>query len=139
MVLDLIEQYTIQNPKIAIIIFAAIVSLFISLINFFMLDKERMREIKARQKELQVEMKQHQKDGNQDKVMELQKEMFSSIGETFKHSLKPMIITIIPVLILFAFIRNLFAETALASSWFWWYLGAALGSSLIFRKLFKLP
>jgi len=135
MVLELIPQY----PKISIIIFAILISLFISIVNFFILDKDRMREIKKRQKELQAEMKEHQKAGNKDKVMELQKEMFSYVGETFRHSFKPMLITIIPVIIFFSFIRNAYAETALASSWFWWYLGAAIGSSIVFRKVFKLP
>ncbi len=98
-----------------------------------------MREIKKRQKELQVEMKKFQKEGNQAKVLELNKEMMSYVGETFKHSFKPMIITIVPILLFFGFIRNAYAETSIAGSWFWWYLGGAIGSSMILRKIFKMP
>lgn len=127
------------SPRVSIIVIALLISFFISLVNYFVIDKERMREIKARQKELQAQMKQHQKDGKHDEVMKLQQEMFSHIGESFKHSFKPMIITLIPMLVLFAIIRSTYAATAIAGSWFWWYLGAAIIGSMIFRKLFDLP
>jgi uncharacterized membrane protein (DUF106 family) len=44
------------------------------------MNKERMFEIKKRQKELQKEIKEHQKAGNHTKVMELNKEMFSFVA-----------------------------------------------------------
>ena len=127
------------NPKISIILIAVAISLLISLVNNFVLDKDRMRSLKARQKAIQEEMKEHQKNGNQDKVMELQKEMMSGIGESFKHSFKPMLITIVPIIVLFGIVRNTFAETAIAGSWFWWYLLGAIVSSMIWRKVFRLP
>jgi uncharacterized membrane protein (DUF106 family) len=132
-------EVIMQYPRITILGFAALISLFISIVNFFILDKEKLREIKKRQKDLSAEIKQHQKDGNHDKVMELNKELMAHIPETLKHSFKPMLITIIPVLIFFTFIKSAYAETAISSTWFWWYLGGAIASSLIFRKLFKLP
>ncbi len=139
MVLETISEFAMQSPKLSIIVFSSVISLFITIVNFFMLDKDRLREIKKRQKELQGEIKEHQKAGNSDKVMELNKELMSYIPETFKHSLKPMIITLVPILILFTYIRGLYAETTLASTWFWWYLGGAIFSSIIFRKVFRLP
>jgi uncharacterized membrane protein (DUF106 family) len=139
MVLETISQFAMDSPVISILIFSSLISLLITIVNFFMLDKDRLREIKKRQKELQGEIKEHQKNGNQDKVMELNKELMGYIPETFKHSMKPMIITLIPILLLFAYIRGLYAETAIASTWFWWYLGGAIGSSIIFRKIFNLP
>lgn len=134
-VIELIQLY----PRISVIIVALAISFLISLVNFFFINKERMREIKAKQKSLQEDMKKHQKDGNHDKVMELQKELLSSTGEMFRHSLKPMLITLIPILVLFAFIRSVYAETVIASSWFWYYLVSALVGSMIFRKVFNLP
>ena len=128
-----------QNPKIGIVVLAVGISFFISLINYFFLDKERMRELRSRQKEMQKQIREHQKAGNHTKMMELQKEMMSSMPEMFKHYLKPMLITIIPIFVIFAFMRKIFEQTAIASTWFWWYLVAALISSMIFRKLFKLP
>ncbi len=128
-----------QNPRVSIILISLTITLLITLVNFFFLDKEKMRGIKARQKELQVKMKEHQKAGETDKIMELQKELFSSTGEMMKHSLKPMLITMIPIIVLFSFIRNVYAETIISSSWFWYYLVSALAGSMLFRKIFNLP
>jgi uncharacterized membrane protein (DUF106 family) len=133
MITEIIQQY----PHVSIIVIAIAISFFISLVNYFVLDKEKMNEIKAKQKKLQEDMKIH-KD-NPQKLMELQKEMFSHMGASFKHSLKPMLITIVPLFILFPFVRTALAETAIKSSWFWYYLVASFASSLLFRKLFKLP
>jgi len=133
MVIELIQQ----NPKISIIVMALAVSFFVSLVNYFVLDKDKMQEIKNRQKAIQNEMKQH-KD-NPQKVMELQKEMFSHVGESFKHSFKPMLITLIPILLIFAFLRKEFIATSIAKTWIWYYIGVSIVGSMIFRKLFKLP
>ena len=59
------------NPKISIIAFSLVVSLFISLVNYFVLDKEKMHEIKRKQKALQEQMKIHQKAGNKEKMSEI--------------------------------------------------------------------
>ena len=126
-----------NNPRIAIIVLSFLVTLFITIINNFMIDKKRMGEIKEKQKGLREELKKH-KD-NPQKMMELNKQMMEDMPEQLKHSFKPMIITFIPIIIFFGFIRNSYAETAIAGTWFWWYLGASILSSIAFRKLFKLP
>lgn len=137
MVLEFIQPFMQSYPHLAVILAALLISFFISLVNYFVLDKERMHEIKSKQKALQEEMKNH-KD-NPQKLMELQKEMFSHMGETMRHSMKPMLITFIPLIILFPILRKMLLETAIASTWFWWYLASSIISSMIFRKLFKLP
>jgi len=128
-----------QNPRISIILIALTITFLITLVNYFFLDKEKMREIKERQKELQKQMKEHQKNGNHDKIMELQKELLSSTGEMMKHSMKPMLITLIPMIVLFGFVKSVYAETIIAKTWFWYYLVSAMVGSIVFRKLFRLP
>jgi len=127
------------NPKISIIAFSLVVSLFISLVNYFVLDKEKMHEIKRKQKALQEQMKIHQKAGNKEKMSEIQKQILSHSGDMLKHSFKPMIITLIPILIFFGYVRNVFATTSIANSWIWWYIGSAIVGSSVFRKVLKLP
>ena len=127
----------IAYPEISIVVVSGLISLFISLVNYFVLDKDRVRELRDKQKALNGQMKTH-KD-NPQKLQDLQKEMMSHMGESMKHSFKPMLITTIPLLVVLPFIRNLFIETSLAGSWFWWYFASAIVFSMIFRKLFKLP
>ena len=135
--LEFVKSFFQSNPRTAIILASMLISLFISIVNYFVLNKERMSEIKKRQKDIQEEMKMH-KD-NPEKLMQLQKEMFSHMGESFKHSMKPMLITFIPIVLLFPIVRNLVLTTEIAGTWFWWYLGSSIVFSMIFRKLFKLP
>ncbi|MBS3065812.1 DUF106 domain-containing protein [Candidatus Pacearchaeota archaeon] len=137
MVVEFIQQFAQSSPRIFVILVSILVSLFISAVNYFVLNKERMREIKERQKALQAEMKKH-KD-NPQKMMDLQKEMFSHVGESFKHSMKPMLITFIPIVLFFPLIRSALITTEIAKTWFWWYLGTSIVASMAFRKLFKLP
>jgi len=124
--ITLIQAY----PTTSIILFGLAISFLISLVNYFMLDKERMRELKKKQKDIQAEMKNHKE--NPEKVMALQKEMMS-------HSFKPMLITIIPILIFFSFIKGVYTTTIIAKTWIWWYIGSSIVGSIIFRKVFDLP
>src|SRR3990167_8156705 len=114
-VISLIQVY----PKISIIIIALLVSFFISLINYFVMDKEKLREIKAKQKALQKEMKEHQKAGNTAKMMEMNKELMGHSMEMMKHSFKPMLITFIPIILFFKYVRGIYAETSLGGHWIW--------------------
>jgi uncharacterized membrane protein (DUF106 family) len=132
-----ITAFIQANPRLSIILISIVVSFFISLINYLVLDKEKVRALREKQKTLNEEMKKH-KD-NPQKMMEIQKEMFSHMGENLRHSFKPMIITTIPLLIVFGLIRGEFNETTLASTWIWYYIGASIIASIFFRKLFKLP
>ena len=141
MITEFIQQWFLSSPiwgpRIFIVLAALLISLFISIVNFFVLDKEKMNALKSRQKEIQDEMKKH-KD-NPTKLMELQKEMFSHMGASMKHSLKPMLITFIPLLILFPMMRTLLADSVIKGSWFWYYIITSLVGASVFRKLFKLP
>ena len=129
----LIQTY----PHLSIIVLSLIVSFFITLANYFILDQDKMRASKERQKVLQAEMKKH-KD-NPQKMMELQKELFSHTGEMMKHSFKPMLITFLPIIIFFGYLRGWYADTTLGGAWIWWYIGASIVGSIIFRKLFRMP
>ena len=129
---ELVQQY----PTISIIIFSILVTLFVTVVTYFMTDRERMRELREKQKRLQAEMKNHK--NNPDKLMELQKEMMADLPEQMKHSFKPMLITLVPLLVLFAWLRGLYADTSLGVWWIAWYIGASMISSIIFRKMFKM-
>jgi uncharacterized membrane protein (DUF106 family) len=127
----------IQNsPIISILLFSLLVTLFITVVNYFMIDKNKMKEIRDRQKELRLEMKKH-KD-NPEKMMELNKRMMEDMPEQLKHSFKPMLVTMIPILLFFSWLRTTYAATSLASTWIWWYIGSSIVFSIILRKIFGL-
>jgi len=127
----------IQNsPRISIIVLSLLVTLFITIVTFFMTDRKRMKEIRDKQKELRQEIKKYR--DNPAKMMELNKQMMEDMPEQLKHSFKPMLVTIIPLILLFGWLRATFASTSIASTWFWWYIGASIISSILLRKIFGL-
>ncbi len=125
-----------NNPRIAIIILSLMVTVFITTVTYFMTDRERMKEIKAKQKALRLEIKKFKHDPA--KMMELNKQMMEDMPEQLKHSFKPMLVTIIPLLILLGWLRATFADTVIASTWIWWYIGSSIVFSMGLRKIFGL-
>jgi uncharacterized membrane protein (DUF106 family) len=131
-----INSYIIANPQISIIAFSLIVTVFITIITHFLTDKELMKRIKEKQKGLREQMKIHR--DNPKKMMEINKQMMEDLPHQMKQSLKVSLVTLVPLLILFGWLKTTFAVTSIASSWIWWYIISSLIFSLALRKIFKL-
>ena len=129
-------QTNAWNARISILALSFLVTLFITIITYYMTDRKRMKELRDKQKALRVEIKKHR--DNPQKMMELNKKMIEDMPEQLKHSFKPMLITMIPIIIIFAWLRSTFALTAIAKTWFWWYIGSSIFFSIILRKVFGL-
>lgn len=131
-----IQNLIVSNPKLSIVIISFLVSLFITVIRYFMIDKDKMKAIKEKQKALREEMKQYK--NNPEKMMEINQKMLEDMPEQMKQSFKPMIITLIPILIIFAWMRSIYALTDIANTWLWWYIISSIIFSLILNKGFGL-
>jgi len=125
-----------ENPQISVVMLSFIVTLFITVISYFVTDRELMRKIKEKQKALREEMKKYR--DNPEKMVEINKKMMEDFPYQMKQSLKIMVITMIPLLIFFKWARDIFSQTPIASTWIWWYIGASLVFSIFLRKIFKL-
>ena len=132
----MISELIQNNPRISMIVISFLVTLFITIVTYFMTDKVRMKELRDKQKRLKEEIKKHR--DNPQKMMELNKQMMEDMPEQLRHSFKPMLVTIIPMMLLWTWLKGVYTITPIASTWFWWYLGASLVSSIILRKLFGL-
>jgi len=87
------------DPGLAIIILAFLITLFITLIHKFTTDQKKMKSLKDDMKKHQDDMKKHKNDPK--KMMEIQKLVMDKNVEFMKHSLKPMLFTIIPIFLVF--------------------------------------
>jgi uncharacterized membrane protein (DUF106 family) len=97
-----------------------------------MTDREKMKDIRMRQKKLRVEMKEHK--NNPEKMMEINKQMLEDMPEQMKMNFKPMIVTMIPILIVFSWMRSTYALTSISGSWLWWYIGSSIIFSIFLSK-----
>jgi|TARA_Y100000310_G_scaffold167546_2_gene167375 uncharacterized membrane protein (DUF106 family) len=122
-----------SNPTISIISISFLVTLAMTLFTKYFTDQNRMKELKKIQKACQIKLKDNK--GNPEEQKKIQKEIMACSMELMKHSFKPMIFTFIPLIAIFWWVRGIFLETAIASTWLWWYIGAAIGSSIILRKV----
>ena len=134
--MNTINEFITSNPKAAIIILSIGVTLVMTLVTKFFTDQIKIKELKDRQKELQKKSKEAR--GNQKEMEKISQEILTISMEMMKHSFKPLLITFIPLLLLFWWARKAFVVTSLANSWIWWYIGASLVSSMIFRKILRV-
>ena len=136
MVLETILAWMETNPRLSIVILALAVTMISTLVTKWLTNQEHLHSLKKRQKEIQAELKNCKDDCE---IKEMQMEMMKITGTMMKSSFKPLLVTFIPFIILFYWIRGFYGgEEPLLASWFWYYLGAGIVSSMIYRKIFKL-
>src|SRR3989344_8762734 len=86
-----------------------ILTLLITIIYKYTSNQAELKRIREESIQIQKELKDH-KD-NPAKMMELQKKQFkSAFIDSFRHNMWPMMITIIPVGILFAYLRGYYVN-----------------------------
>jgi len=124
------------NPKIGILVLSFLVTLFITFISYYLTDRNLMKEIKARQKSLREDMKKYRDDPQ--KMLDLNKQMMADFPNQMKQSLKVSLVTLVPLIFVFNWLRTVFTGSSIASNWIWWYIVSSLVFSIGLRKLFKL-
>ena len=128
--IELITQY----PAVSIIIFSALITLVSTLITKWLTNQKHLKSMKVRQKQIQKDLKNCKPGDKQ--FEELQSEMLQITMVMMKSSFKPMLITFVPFLILFYWIRQVY--TGLLPNWIWYYIISSLVFSVAYRKVFKM-
>ena len=131
-----INDFMIANPKVSVILIASVLTFFSTLVTKWLTNQEHLKQLKAKQKELQKELKECRKNGDTCRVEEINLEVVKISMTMMTSSFRPMFVTFIPFIVVIYWIRGIYDP--LEISWFWWYLGGALVSSMIFRKLLKI-
>ena len=129
-----ITELMITHPQISIATVSVGVTLISTLAQKWLTNQEHLKTLKARQKEIQKELK----GCKEPTVMqELNAEMMQLTGLMFKSSMKPMFATMIPFLILFWWLKSIYIPL-LGNGWIWYYLGYSIAASIVLRKVFKV-
>lgn len=90
----------------AVIILSFIVSVIIIVVTKYTTDQTLMKKLKDEMKEHQTQMKQMKNDPA--KVMEMQKKAMQGNMKYMTHSLKPTLITFIPIILIFGWASSVF-------------------------------
>lgn len=139
------------SPLISILIFSFIITFLLSLFYKFLIDQKKLKELKEKQKELQEKIKNTKEA---EKLNELQKELVRTSIDSMKLTMKPTLITLLPLLLIFAGLKWLYMDAAGVGniiSWPWnlplvgngagWFLCYVIFGfifSLITRKILKI-
>ena len=128
-----------------IALISIILVLMSSLVRRAMIDREKMEETKKKMKEHQEKLKKISKSGNTKEMQRVQSEFMSLTMEQMKQSFKPMLITFVPFILVFGWLKGEYGNVGTVATilgfdlgWFWWYFICAMVFSLILNKIFKL-
>ena len=128
-----INELVVAYPLWSLGAISIVITLISTLAHKWLTNQEQMTNLKKRQKEIQKQLKGCKDDQI---LKELNLEIMQITGTLMKASMKPMIFTIIPFLIIFAWVREVYPP--ILDHWFWWYFGFAIVSSMILRKVLKV-
>ena len=128
------------NPLISLIVISFILTLLITIAYKYLTDQEVMKSLKLELKQLQKEIKESRNDTA--RMMELNKRSMEKNMQYMLKSFKPTLITLIPIIIIFNWIRNAYNGLELnflgINSWIWIYIIFSIVFSIILRKLMRV-
>lgn len=99
---------TPTNPVLTVLIIAFIISLISTVANKLLVDQDEMNEIQQKSKEFQKRLRDAQKRGDGKELAKLQAEqteMMKAQSKMMTNSFKPMIVTMVPILLIFWWMR----------------------------------
>lgn len=145
------------NLIVGVMIISLIISALIVGITSKVVDQKKMKAIKARTSSYQEEIKKAQKRKDTKKVSALQKEMMTHQKEMMGMSMKPMMYTFVPIIVIFTWLRQYdylndfitqqgylvtlpFTIPKFGSTlgWLGWYILCSFPMSVLIKKIFKI-
>ena len=131
------------TPLWSVIILSFVITLFVTLAYKFFTDQKLLKSIKEEMKQLQGEVKKAR--DNPERMMQLNQEMMRKNAILLKSSFKPMVITLIPILIIFGWLRKTFGNNGdllhifgLSFGWLGTYIISSIIFSMVLRKVLKV-
>ena len=126
-------------PQHSLIFISFLLTLLITIAYKYLTDQKFLKKAKAELKELQKEIKELKH--NPTRMMEKQKELMQKNMKLMGHSLKPSLFTLLPLIIIFSWLRSTYApmgKILFGLSWIWVYIIFSIIFSLILRKILKV-
>jgi len=93
-----------KNPMFTVFLIATIIAFITTLANKLLVDQDAIETSRQEMKQFQEKMKEAQKSGDPKalaKVQAMQKNVMAKQGDMMKNSFKPLIVTIIPIMLIF--------------------------------------
>jgi len=128
------------SPLFGVIMIAFAMTLMVTLIYKFLTDQKSMKRLKEEMKDLRKEIKLAAQDPA--KMAELNKISIEKSMQQMKHSLKPTLITMLPLILVLGWMGSTYETLTLnffgISSWLWTYIIISLIFSIVLRKVLRV-
>lgn len=128
------------NLNLGMTILVFIISIFMTLVQKYTTDQKTLKEMRAEQKLIQEQMKKLEVGSKEH--TELNMKLMKFIGPMFKLSMRPIVYTAIPIILLFRWFSDYFVTSKFLFfgflNWFWFYLVGSIIFSSILRKILKV-
>jgi uncharacterized membrane protein (DUF106 family) len=150
-----------SDPKLGLLVgvflVATLVSAIIIAISHRMVDQKRMKELKAEIAKYQKKIKKARDRRDLKRASALQNEMMKYNKEMMGMSLRPMMYTFIPIIVIFTWLRQyeylnefiaqngylialpfVIPKFGSTLGWFGWYILCSFPTSILIKKIFKI-
>lgn len=128
------------NVVFGLIIMTFVLNLLTTLLHKKVTNQDLLKQIKEEQKLVNEEMKLYR--DNPDKTLELSKKSMELAFKTFQITMRPVVYTAIPFILLFRWITSYFADNPVKvfgfMSGFWAYFVFFIITSIFWRKVLKV-
>ena len=138
---DSIFGWAIQrSPLTGMVVVAFTLTLLVTIVYKIMTDQDMLKNIKQEMKDIRKEIKSASQDPT--KMTELNKRSMEKSMTQMKHTLKPTLVTMLPLIFALTWLRNTYETLTLnffgISSWLWTYIILSLIFSISLRKIMKV-
>ncbi|MEK6897098.1 MAG: EMC3/TMCO1 family protein [Nanoarchaeota archaeon] len=128
------------NLTYGMLVLVLLLSVFMTLIQKYTTDQKTLREMKEEQKKMQEDLKKLEVGSKEHSELSMKSLKF--VGPMFKLSMRPIIYTAIPIILLFRWFTDYFSLVDFKFfgflSWFWFYLLGSIIFSSVLRKVFNV-
>jgi uncharacterized membrane protein (DUF106 family) len=125
-----IVDFINSNPILSLAMISIVVTFVSTLAHKWLSNQEHLKSLKKRQKELQKELKNCK---DECRLKEINMEIMQITGLMLKSSMRPILATMVPFLLLFYWLRNIY-NSLLGGYWILYYILFSLVFSMLFRK-----
>lgn len=135
------------QPIISIFIFSFALTLIITLINRFVVNRKAMKDVKTKMTEIRENLSKAQKEKNTEEINKYMNEYMSINTQYMKQTFKSLIISVVIIMLFLPVVNLKYKGVVVAnlpfslpvvgtkSGWLLWYFLVSLTTSIIFKKI----
>ncbi|MDI6721369.1 MAG: EMC3/TMCO1 family protein [Candidatus Aenigmarchaeota archaeon] len=138
------------HPIVFVSVYSLIILFVINIFYRVLVDQNKAKETKERVNELSKKMKESQKSGSKEDANKAMSQMMQEQGRLMRMSMKPMIVSLIIVIIFLPVLAGLYPGKTVARlplplpvvnsavGWLGWYIIFSVPGAILTRKLMKI-